>query len=168
MGFFDASDDGFWKSFFAAVVVLPGVVISLAMRYAVFGFQSDLLRVLTVEAIGYVIFWVAFPLAMFYVTQALGLADRYRVHIVAYNWSQVIQIAILVPVNLVFFAAGLIKSSLYSPVVFFLQVAILVYEGYIAHVALKVPRFGAFGVAMLSFIIASLVEGCSLGLQMAG
>ncbi|MDJ0943789.1 MAG: hypothetical protein QNJ30_10000 [Kiloniellales bacterium] len=149
-------------------MVLPGIAIVLAMRFAIFGFKSDPLRVLTVEAIAYVIFWVAFPLAMYHLTQALGLAERYRLHIVAYNWSQVIQIAVLVPINVVLFAAGLIETPLYASVFLGLQVVILIYEGYIAHIALKLPRLGALGVALLSFVIASTLDSCSLALRTAG
>ena len=140
----------------------------LGLRYATYGLPSDPLRVLAVEAIAYVIFWVAFPLAMFHLTQALDLGDRYRLHIVAYNWAQVIQIAVLVPINSVLFATGLIQTSVNSSIFFVVQIVILVYEGYIAHVALKLPRPGAFGIAMLSFLIASMLESCSLALQKAG
>ncbi len=140
----------------------------LGLRYATFGLQADPLRVLAVEAIAYVIFWVAFPLAMYHLTQALDLGDRYRLHIVAYNWAQVIQIAVLVPINTLLFAAGLVQTTLYSSVFFVLQIVILVYEGYIAHVALKLPRPGAFGVAMLSFLIVCVLDSCSFALQKAG
>jgi len=149
-------------------VVLPGLAILLTLRFSVFGLESGLLRVLTVEAIGYVAFWAAFPLVMHYLTQALGLGDRYRMHIVAYNWSQVIQIAVWVPLNLFVVATGLARTAQAELIILVMYFAIVAYEGYIAHVTLKVPRMGAVGIAMLSFVIAYMLEVTSFALQHPG
>ena len=149
-------------------MILPGLAILLALRFSIFGIESGLLRILSVEVIGYVAFWAAFPLAMYYLTQALDLGDRYRLHIVAYNWSQVIQIAVLVPVNILVIAAGLANTVHAELIILGLYFAVIAYEGYIAHVTLKLPRMGAIGIAMLSFVIAYMLEVTSYGLQQPG
>ena len=140
----------------------------MSLRFSVFGLESGLLRVLAVEVIGYVAFWTAFPLAMYYLTQALDLSDRYRLHIVAYNWSQVIQIAVLIPVNILVIAAGLANTAHAELIILGVYFAVIAYESYIAHVTLKLPRMGAIGIAMLSFVIAYMIEVTSFGLQQPG
>ena len=91
MSCFNRTIEGFWNSFFAAVLAAPGY-----LALALLSFEetpiADPLRVFLVESIAYVIGWVAFPLAMVYVARALGREKRYVNYIVAFNWAQVPQV----------------------------------------------------------------------------
>ena len=92
LGFFDASLDGFWRSFRAAAICYPMYLFLLATRvtsaqWAAAGWPT----VLFVETIAYVIAWVAFPLLMLHIAHWLGRDHRFLAFMVAYNWSQVPQ-----------------------------------------------------------------------------
>jgi len=97
LNYFDASIDGFWRSFFAAVVIAPLFALFLIVRYSFGEFDASPFRYLMVESISYVIAWVAFPLLMFYIAQAIGREEQYIRYIVAYNWASVWQNFVYIP-----------------------------------------------------------------------
>ncbi|HEX4185991.1 MAG TPA: hypothetical protein VHY78_09030, partial [Stellaceae bacterium] len=98
---FDRSLDGFWRSFRAAVICYPLYLVLLAMRVTVAEWQqSGGWRIVTVETIGYVVAWVAFPLLMLNVVRWIGRAPRFFDFMVPYNWCQVPQSALFVLVGL--------------------------------------------------------------------
>jgi hypothetical protein len=158
MNFFDRSVEGFWKSFFAAVLVLPGYAL-LLMMHATGGedYSAGPARILAVESLTYVIAWVAFPLVMFYLTQNIGRSGEYIGFIVAYNWAQVIEIAAYLPVKAV--TAG---HLLPDPVGGFLSMAVhivvLAYEWFIARTALRISGPGAAGIVILALALVIIVE----------
>ena len=63
LGFFDASIDGFWRSFRAALICYPLYLLLLAFRIAAAQWEtSGVAPILAVETIAYVISWTALPL----------------------------------------------------------------------------------------------------------
>jgi len=159
LAFFDASDQGFWRSFFAAVLVAPGYI-----AFAYFDprpMSAGTARIVMVEAITFVIVWVAFPLAMYHVTRVIGRAERYRLHIVAYNWSQVIQTAVAAPLLLGARHGGLVPEGAADLLSLALMLAMALYEWFIARSALKLPGFGAVAVVMLSFLVVLVMSDVS-------
>ena len=156
LAFFDASDDGFWKSFFAAVLAAPSY-----FAFAYFEPQAadvGAARIVLVKAIAFVIVWTAFPLAMYHVTRALGRSDRYRLHIVAYNWAQAVQWTIAAPLLLGARHGGLLPAAAADLLGLAVILTFGIYEWFIARTALKLPGFGAVAVVLLSVLIA-LVMG---------
>ena len=158
LGAFDASMDGFWRSFRAGAICYPFYLLLLTFRvpggqWAAAGVPS----ILIVETISYVIAWVAFPLLMLPLCRAVGREARFLPFMVAYNWSQIPQTALFVLVALDG-AAGLLPQSSAATASVIAAVAALVYEWYIARVALLVT----VAQAMLVVII-DLALGVSLG-----
>ncbi len=69
----DTSLEGYWKSFFCAVIVLPAYALWIAFVSSGAEYSAGPFRIVTVEAISYVISWVSWPLLMAYLTP---LIDR--------------------------------------------------------------------------------------------
>ena len=89
----DVSIEGFWKSFFCAVVVLPIFGVWVFIRNS--GLEDvGIIRLVTVEGIGYVVQWVTWPLVMAYIAPAIGRDDNFIRYIVAFNWSAGIYVCI--------------------------------------------------------------------------
>src|ERR1700719_1853975 len=87
LGFFDASLDGFWRSFRAAAICYPLYLILLAFRVTADKWAaSGVASIIAVESIAYVISWTAFPLLMLPLCRALGRENRFLAFMVAYNW----------------------------------------------------------------------------------
>ena len=158
LGFFDTSIDGFWRSFRAAVICYPFFLILLAFRVsAAHWAESGVLRIAIVETVGYVISWVAFPLLVLPLTRWLGREDRFLPFMVAYNWSQMPQTALFVIVG-ADAAIGLFPPGIAHVVDFVAAIAVLLYEWYIARVALVVSASQAVSVVLLDLALGAVLS----------
>ncbi|TAN64543.1 MAG: hypothetical protein EPN20_08220 [Magnetospirillum sp.] len=147
---FDTSPGGFWHSFWGPALVLPGFLVLQTLDGA---FAEDLLVPLVVQLIAYVIGCVAFPLAVSHIADGLQRSHTYIRFIVAYNWSSVIQMALLLPVALL---VHLVPGA--APLNLAVTMGLLVYQAYIAHVALAVPPGTAGMLVVLDLLIGALVQ----------
>jgi hypothetical protein len=164
LGFFDTSVDGFWRSFRAGVICYPFFLILLVFRVsAAHWAASGVAHIVIVETIGYVISWVAFPLLVLPLTRYLGRENRFIPFIVAYNWSQIPQTALFVIVG-ADAATGLFPSGVAQIVDFAAAVAVLVYEWYIARVALQVSTSQAVPVVLLDVVLGVVLSRITEGL----
>lgn len=156
MIWFDATPRGFWRSFWAAVLVAPCFLIVDMLSG---GLNADTsLRALAIKVIGYVIDWVAFPVVMITVVDSLGKWPAYMRYIVAYNWSAVVQMSLLTPIALLAVAAPSPATMLLAQVV---TIILLVYRAYVAHVALAVGFGTAAGIVLLDVLLAGLLRAIS-------
>lgn len=151
--YFDASIQGYWRSFWAAVLLAPAFV-ALDMASQVFGTEPGARQIL-VQAISYVIDWTAFPLIMILVADNLDRWHQYMRYIVAYNWSSVVQMAILLPAA---FVALLAPSHGSFMILQALTIVLLVYRAYVAHISLGVGLPTAGGIVLLDVLLAQLIK----------
>jgi hypothetical protein len=158
LGFFDTSIHGFWRSFRAAVICYPFFLILVGFRVSAAHWEaSGVMRIVIVETIGYVISWVAFPLLMLPLSRWLGREDRFLPFMVAYNWSQVPQTALFVILG-ADTASGLLPHAVAQFADFAAAVAVLLYEWYIARVALAVSSSQAVPVVLLDLVLGSVLS----------
>ena len=161
---FDRSLDGFWRSFRAAVISYPLYLMLLAMRVSVAEWQqSGGWRIVTVETIGYVVAWVAFPLLMLNVVRWIGRAHRFFDFMVPYNWCQVPQSALFVLVGLVS-AGGVLSTQASEAMDLAAAIATLLYEWFIARVALDTTGLVAIFVVLLDLVLGVFISRITGGL----
>jgi hypothetical protein len=161
---FDRSLDGFWRSFRAAVISYPLYLMLLAMRVSVAEWQqSGGWRIVTVETIGYVVAWVAFPLLMLNVVRWIGRAHRFFDFMVPYNWCQVPQSALFVLVGLVS-AGGVLSTQASEAMDLAAAIATLLYEWFIARVALDTSGVVAIFVVLLDLVLGVFISRITGGL----
>ena len=161
---FDRSLDGFWRSFRAAVISYPLYLVLLAMRVSVAEWQnSGGWRIVTVETIGYVVAWVAFPLLMLKAVRWIGRAHRFFDFMVPYNWCQVPQSALFVLAGLVS-AGGVLGNQASEAIDIAAAIATLVYEWFIARVALDTTGLVAVFVVLLDLVLGVLISRVTGGL----
>lgn len=161
---FDDSIDGYWKSFFCALIILPGYIVWLVYMSGETLQDVNLLRILSVETIGYVIGWVAWPLLMAYIAPAIDRDDYYIRYIVAYNWSAGIQIALYVLVIALIVVAQ-IPQGFAAFITVAALIAILFYRWFILRVGLEVSPRGAIGLVIGEFLLGQLIGGVSLAVM---
>ena len=158
LGLFDTSIDGFWRSFRAAVICYPLYLLLVGLRVAAAQWERHgIPTILIVESIAYVISWTAFPLLILPLARWLGREDRFLAFMVVYNWSQIPQTVLFVLVGLDS-ATGLLAASAAQFAQLAAAIAVLVYEWYIARVALAVT-----GAQATVVIMVDLVLGTALG-----
>ena len=154
MNFFDLSIDGFWRSFFAAVIALPMYILFVAVSFD--GTDAGLFVFVLVKGIAYVAGWAAFPIAMIGIARLLGLTQNYVAFIVAANWAGVLQSAVFVPVNLVA-ATGALASDGGAFLYLATLVIVLVYQWFIARTALQTTVTVASAVVLIDVFLGLIV-----------
>lgn len=158
MVFFDTSEGGFWRSFFAAVLIAPFYGLMLMARYTAVAQDADPLRFALAESIAYVMSWVAFPLAVEAITRMTNRRDRFCGYIVAYNWAMVIENAVLIPIA-VAMAFGWLPLDAGQFLWITLIMLILIYLGFIARTALAITGLAAAGFVFLDVALSIVISG---------
>src|SRR5258708_28492809 len=137
---FDWSVGGFWRSFRAAILCYPLYLILFTFP-VVLGdtpvVEVDAGRFYAVESIHFVMSWVAFPLIVLPIADFFGRGDRFLIFVTAYNWCQAPQTMVFAVVA-VLGGAGILSGKAMLSVDLILGIGALVYEWYIARVALAI------------------------------
>ncbi len=157
MTYFETSLDGFWRSFYAAVIVAPFYAVLLLMRHAVDTTGVGAVRFASVEAIAYVIAWVAFPLVMVSLARVLDREERYLGYIVAYNWAAVLQNALYMPVVMLGLT-GTVPVNAANALTLIVLSVVLVYTWFITWTALNVSAGTAAALVALDFVLSVFIN----------
>jgi hypothetical protein len=163
LGFFDATSEGALRSFFAAVLVAPLYVVMLAVVLPGDA-PGGPLRVFLAESIGYVTTWTAYPVIVEGLSRILGCRPRFEGYLAAYNWSMVLQHALIVPISILV-GLGLLPLELGQ---FLWMVAfslILAYLWFIARTGLALPPLTAAGLVLLDVLLSALIDGIAAGMS---
>ena len=152
---FNLTEEGFWRSFFAMVFVLP----LSAFAAVTFRENPDVsaMAVASRTIVNLTLQWAAFTAAMLAYTRALQLSHNYMRFITAYNWSSVVAtLCMMVPVLL--HNLGLLGIWGALMLVFFVFLAMLTYFWYVAREALNCSGFVAAGVVFMDFLMNVTIE----------
>jgi hypothetical protein len=154
---FDRSIDGFWRSFLAAFLSYPFFLILLTMRVSLADWNATGgLSIMLIETIGYVISWVAFPLVMLSVLRWIGREQRFCDFMVPYNWCQLPQSVLFVAVGLEA-ETGAFSNPVSQTIEIAAAIVVLVYEWYIARVALETSGAAAALVVLVDLMLGVLI-----------
>jgi len=154
--YFDVSNAGFWRSFFAAVLIAPFYFLLLYLRFAGFA-DVPAIRFFALEFIAYVIAWVAFPLFMASLVREINVEKNYVPFIVAYNWSAVLQNALFLPIEILALA-GVLPVDAANLLGLLAIAAIVAYIWFIIRTALGVTGAMAAGIVAVDFLISILIN----------
>jgi len=159
MRYFDTSLAGFWRSFYVAVLAAPfnGLLIWFNLSGTGVKVGGDWVHIIAGETISYVISWTAFPLAMFYLSEAIGRRDKYLGFIVAYNWATIVQLAIILPPAFLYWT-GVLPHLLGALLLTAANIALLLYEWFIVRTALSLSGLAAAGVVALDQILIAYLS----------
>ncbi len=161
MVFFDATVEGFWRSFRVAILLLPIELLALGLRLGMQPSEAGLGRIVTVDLIGYAIGWMAFPLAAYYLVAALGREKEYVGYIVAYNWSSILQMGVHLIV-LTLAAGQMLPDVVLNLLEWIVLAALLGYVWFIAKTALKIGNLPAVGLVGIDLMISFLIAGIEI------
>ena len=157
MVLFDRSVTGFWRSFTAALLVYPVFLILLGLQVEDAEWASSgVARILLVETIGYIICWAGFPLLTLPVTRFLGREVHWLDLIIAWNWSQVLQYALLL-LAIIMAGSGAFTEPLAYGIFRVAFVATLLYEWFIARVVLDTNVAGAILIVLVEQVFGKIV-----------
>jgi hypothetical protein len=155
MTYFNLTVEGFWRSFFAAVLVAPAYAILVGMQSSAEAEDFNLALVFLTESIGYVLAWCAFPIVALLLTRMLGLDRNYVALIVAHNWSAVPQTAAFVVVVLL---GVVLPQGLGTLLVTLTTGAILVYQWFVIRTALQSSGGIALMLLLVDLVVTSMIS----------
>jgi hypothetical protein len=155
MTYFNLTVEGFWRSFFAAVLVAPAYAILVGMRSSADAEGFNPALVFLTESIGYVLAWCAFPIVALVLTRMLGLDRNYVALIVAHNWSAVLQTAAFVAVVLL---GVVLPQGVGALLVTLTTGAILVYQWFVIRTALQSSGGIALMLLLVDLVVTSIIS----------
>lgn len=155
---FNATEEGFWHSFRAAVLCYPMFVLLLAFPVEIGTADSGhSWSYFIVETIRFVIAWTAFPLIALPFAGWLGRGDRFLLFMTVYNWCQVPQTVAFTAVTLLGALGALPPEGvLLGDLV--VGIGSLVYEWYVSRVALAVSGPQAGLVIVIDVVLATALS----------
>ena len=159
LAWFDASLDGFWRSFAAAGLVAPLYVLSLLLWPDTVTIPApDPTRLFLLKAIAYVMGWVAYPLVVISMLRRMNREGHFFRYLVAYNWFQLPKEAVFFLLAL-FYSAGVIPGHGAQFLSLIAFAATLYYFWYIARSALEVDGYTAAGMVLIDLTLSLLISG---------
>ena len=151
---FNISVEGFWRSFFAAILVAPGYVI-LASQGVIAGGQNLSVWTLLVHVGLYAVSWMIFPLVTFFATDMLKLGHRYTALIVAVNWAAVIEITVMVAGLCL---AMILPAGIASLLVVAVFIGLIIYQWFVIRTALQTTGTMALAFVLFGLLISAMLE----------
>jgi hypothetical protein len=149
MGHFNLSVEGFWNSFFAAVLVAPGYALLVAQDLLARPEAVSPAWAFVIETLAYGIAWAAFPVVALVLTHLMGLSRNYAALIIAANWAAVIQICVF----LAAVALGFVLPPLGALAVTLATGAILLYQWFVIRTALDTTAGIAIALVLVDLLV---------------
>ncbi len=156
--YFNVSDEGFIKSFYAAAIIAPAYAILLFVRFFTMEMEAGPLRYIIVETIGYSISWTAFPVIMISLARLFDRQDFYKQYIIAYNWAVVIQNAVFLPIAILA-ELQLLPTDVVTFLTLMIISAVMFYVWFVTRVALNVGPGTAIGIVVFDMLLGIFVNG---------
>ena len=152
---FNLSIEGFWRSFFAAVLVAPGFAVLILQKLVARPDAFDPGWAMLVQILAYGLSWAAFPLAAVVLTRLLGLSHNYVPLIVALNWGAVLQvIAFLSAVVLGLALPGVLEGL----IMLIVTGGILFYQWFVTRSALQTTGGVALMLVLIDLVLNSAIS----------
>jgi len=153
---FNISVDGFWRSFFALVVMAPLFLAFVLLEYRLRFAPPGLGVYLLVESLAYLLDGISFPVLMIFLSRMLGLESGYVPFVIAYNWSSVLVMALLLaPFALT--GLGLLPGEAGALLTLAATIAAVYYRWYVTRIALGAPAGTAIGLVLVNVLLSTLI-----------
>ena len=106
--------------------------------------------------------WVAFPLMMIIVARLLGLGARYSLFVIAYNWSSVLVVCVLLP-SAIFTAFVPDATGLGNMVTMISILFVLWFTTFLTRAALATNWVNSVGIIVFDILTSLLISGLIFG-----
>jgi hypothetical protein len=159
MAFFNVTREGFWRSFFSAVLVAPirAIITFVELQNTRFPIEASGERIFLIEALSYLVLVFAYPFAMFYMCEVIDRRQRYMGYIVAYNWAGVLLALLALPFALLG-ADELVPTAIANFAGLGVTAVSLVILWYVARIALEIPGVTATALVAVDFVLSVVIR----------
>lgn len=168
LGLVDGSPEGALASFHAAWLCLPAFMVLRVIGWSDSGAPGGGGATgIIVELLGFVIGWAGFALGSLTAADAVQRRNRWPLFIAAWNYTNVVQYAMLLLVGVVPALLGLPEAVVQTISLIALGY-VLWLEWFVARTALGVPGLQAAGIVMIDVALSLFVAGLVAKLSEAG
>ena len=157
LSYFNRTVEGFWRSFFAAVIVLPLFLALSSMHAHEMGTARS--NGVGVHLLRYAMGWVAFPIIMAILARVLDRTGHYANYIIAVNWIAVPQWALVLFASSVGVALGGAVGDLISVLLLLL---LLCYDFFVTRIALDIGVGKAVLVVVIGVLLGFVLDALIL------
>ena len=164
MGFFNVTPEGFWHSFFSAVLVSPiyGIRVFVDIQKSRVPVLASTERIFLIEGFSYLVLVFAYPLVMYYMCEVLDRRRRYLGYIIAYNWAGV-WLALLGLPFVLLSAANFVPDTLTDIAGLLVTAVSLIVLWGIARTALEISGLVAVGLVAIDFVLGVIIQSIADG-----
>ena len=138
------------------ILVVPIFALYTAIGYSSLPIEEiqvyDMADVVAVRALGMVLAWIAFPVAMIWVSRLLRVEHRYVPYIIASNWAAVIIITIML-ISTLLHSVEAIPRGLAGSFLIFAIGYVFFYQFLVARGGLQTSTGTAIGVVAFDFAL---------------
>lgn len=162
LDYFDATPQGALRSFHAALLALPIVVLFQTVELS----QHELIaaspgKIAIVTILTFALDWAAYPLIVLKMAPNMGFDDKVMRFIPALNWARVLSVGALVIATLIGMAVGGGVSILFS---FILTALVLVYHWFVAKASLQITGGQAALLVAIDLVMTYIIGVWGLSL----
>ena len=155
LNWFDATANGAARSFWAGVIALPAYIVLLGLEFSENPVNAGPMQLIMVYAISYVLDWASFPLAMRSISTSMGKGKHYYRYVSALNWARVVEVAVFLPAAIL---GSMSSNGMFALIPVILLIAILIYHGFIAVVALEASKAEAGMVVPMNLGLSIIIS----------
>lgn len=159
--FFNATEQGFWRSYIAAALVAPLQAIYQIGVYLTAEQPPPAVRMFFIESLEYITLWLLYPVVMLSVVKILDRDAQFFRYLVAYNWFQLAVGFIAMPIIILtqFELLPLPIAGFFDSMIF---VAYVSYAGFIARAGLNVTLGTGIGIVVLDIVLTLMLGQITL------
>ena len=158
---FNLTIEGFWRSFFAFVLVAPIVLVATLLSYEQLPEEArsafDPTTIAVTQLISHVLIWIAMPVAMIGICRLLNLTHRYVTFIIIWNWANFVAASIMLVPGLIL-TTGLLSPGFGQIVMVLVLGYVLFYNYLVAKYGLECTTGIAIGIVVFDLVISIFIE----------
>ena len=146
----------FWKSFFAAVLCIPGTIYLTISQPLEPEPTVDLFALFLIDSLFYVISWIAYPIMMHLLLVLHKKENLFGQFIIHFNWLQVWQ---LLAFTLLFFVlqTNYLPDSLGAFLYLIILLYVLMAQAYMTKITLETGWFSATAFVLFYIILGQAI-----------
>ncbi|WP_299372720.1 hypothetical protein [uncultured Kiloniella sp.] len=147
----------FWKSFFAAVLCIPGTIYLTIAQPLEPEPTVDLFALFLIDSLFYIINWIAYPVMMHLLLLLHKKEGRFGLFIIHYNWLQVWQSLVFVGLFFIL-QTDLLPAALASFVSLISLIYILAAQAHMTRTTLETGWFAASAFVIFNIVLAQAIH----------
>jgi hypothetical protein len=171
LAYFNITADGFWRSFSALVLVVPFYIGFLILSHGHLpgleppgGPIVSATWYVTVKLLAFAAGWLVFPVVMVAISRLLDLTETYAQYIIVWNWSNVLEMVVILPAVMLFLS-GALAGQTAAMILMAAQITMLFYGYLVARTGLRCKLVTAIGVVAFNFVLSLLFNGLAARLM---